>query len=105
MVDHIAHVEQYDPQADNAVLGQMLRTYRLVLSKADSAQVAFSDPDEVARVRENYLRKKLGVEGTDAELDAAIAEVGERMQADGRQDRLVVDYLLAQRFGRLAVFG
>ena len=83
----------------------MLRTYRLVLSKPDSAQVSFTDPDEVGRVRENYLRKKLGVEGSDDELDAAIAEVGAEMQGDARKDRLVVYYLLAKRFGRLAVFG
>lgn len=104
MADHAAHIKKHDPQADDAVIAKMLSTYRLVLSKPDSALVSFSDPEEVGRVRESFLRTKLGVSGSDDELDAAIAEVGEQMRGDHRNDRLVVYYLLAKRFDRLSVF-
>ena len=60
-VDWIADVKKYAPKADDAVLEKMLSTYKLALSKPDAAYVSFSDPDELKTVRENFLKKKLGL--------------------------------------------
>ncbi|MEJ5920488.1 DUF2853 family protein [Corynebacterium sp. H78] len=104
MADWIADVKKYAPDADDAVLEKMLTTYRLVLSKRDSSLVSFSDPAELATVRENFLKKKLGLTDDDATLDAAIAEVGEKMKDGTSNGRLAVYYLLAEKFGKLDVF-
>lgn len=103
-VNWVADVKKYAPDADDAVLANMLKTYRLVLSKQDSAAVAFSDPEELKTVRENFLKKKLGLTDGDEALDAAIAEVGEKMRDGTRNGRLAVYYLLAEKFGKLDVF-
>ncbi|MEA5153666.1 DUF2853 family protein [Raineyella sp.] len=102
--DWIADVKKYAPDADDAVLQNLLSTYRLVLSHADSALVSFSDPEERRTVRESFLKKKLGLTEDDETLDAAIKEVGARMKDGTRNGRLAVYYLLAERFGKLDVF-
>jgi len=102
--DWIADVKKYAPKADDAVLEKMASTYRLVLSKPDAALVSFSDAEELKTVRENFLKKKLGLTQSDAELDKAIKEVGEQMKDGGRNGRLAVYYLLAEKFGKLDVF-
>lgn len=103
--DWIADVKKYAPKADDAVLEKMLSTYKLVLSKPDSALVSFSDPAELKTVRENFLKKKLGLTSkSDAELDKAIEEVGKEMKDGSRNGRLAVYYLLADKFNKLDVF-
>lgn len=102
--DWAADVKKYEPKADDAVIANMIKTYQLVLSKADAALVSFSDPAELATVRENFLKKKLGLTQSDEELDKAIAEVGKKMKDGTRNTRIAVYYLLADKFGKLDVF-
>ena len=70
----------------------------------DHADQAASDPAEVATVRKNFLKGKLGLTQDDEVLDAAIAEVAGRMKADRTKSRATVYYLLAEKFDKLAVF-
>lgn len=104
MSDHHASVHAYAPQADTAVIDKMAATYRLVLSDRDAALVSASDPAELATVRENFLKKKLGLTEDDATLDAAIADVLATMRDGKPNPRLAVYYLLAEKFGKLDVF-
>lgn len=100
--DWIADVKKYVPNADEAVLENMLKTYRLTLSQADAAYVSFSDPEELKTVRENFLKKKLGLTDSDDKLDAAIKEIGDKMKDGSKNSRLAVYYLLAEKFGKLS---
>lgn len=56
-------------------------------------------------MRAGFPKKKLGLTDTDAELDRAISEVGARMKEDRSKNRVTVDYMLADRFGKLSAFG
>lgn len=100
-MDHEAKIREHAPGADDAAVAGLLKTYRLVLSKSDSATVAFSDPDELVRVRQNFVKKKLGVTDTDEAIDAAIKTVGEKMKDTRSKSRAAVYYLLADHFGKL----
>lgn len=102
--DWAAQVKKYAPSANDAVIANMVKTYRLVLSNPDAALVAFTDPEEVGRIRENFLKKKLGLKLSDAELDDAIAAVGAKMKDGSHNPRLAVYYLLAEKFNKLSVF-
>lgn len=102
--DWAADIKKYAPHADDAVIAKMLSTYRLALSKRDSAYVATSDPAEVATVKKNFLQGKLGLTLDDATLDAAIKEVATLMKADRTKSRATVYYLLAEKFNKLDVF-
>ena len=62
MSDHLADIRKYAKKPVNEAASPGLeKTYRLVLSHADSRFVACSDPKEVETVRENFLKKKLGL--------------------------------------------
>lgn len=103
-MDHLADVKKYADNVDEDVVASMEKTYRLVLGKPDTAVVAFGDATEKATVRENFLKKKLGLTEPDAELDAAIEAVGKKMKGVSRRNRLTVYYLLADHFGKLDTF-
>lgn len=98
-------VRKYVPNADSKVIDAIVRYCGIALQNRDSSLVSFSDATEVGRVRENYLKKKLGLTQSDAELDDAIAEVGTRMKGDRTRNRVTVYYLLAEYFRKLSVFG
>lgn len=101
-MNHVEDIKKYTASVDEAVVASMEKTYRLVLSKPDSAVVAFGDEAEVATVKKNFITKKLGVTD-EAAADAAIASVGKRMAGVTRRDRLTVYYLIAEELGKLDV--
>jgi outer membrane protein OmpA-like peptidoglycan-associated protein len=102
--DWASDVKIYAPDADDGVIAGIVRYCGIALQKVDSSLVAFSDPVELARVRNNFLKKKCGLTDSDAVLDAAIAEVGERMKADRTKNRVTVYYLLSDKFGKHDLF-
>lgn len=72
----------------------------------DSSTVAASDASELARVRENFLKKKLGLTESDDKLDAAIQSVIEKYGKSVRsKHRAVVYYLLTKHFKKEKVYG
>ena len=102
--DWAADVKKYAANADDAIIKGLVRYCGIALTKVDSSLVAFSDPKELDRVRNNFLKKKLGRTDADSVLDAAIAKVGETMKADRTKNRVTVYYLLADHFGQLGLF-
>lgn len=71
---------------------------------ADSETIAASDPAERARVKANFLIKKLGLADGPA-LDEALAAAFETYGASERNKyRAVVHYMLVKQFGKEAVF-
>ena len=103
MQDRVADVQKYSKgPVDEAALAGLLKTDRLVLSKADTHYVPCTDPAERERVRESFLKKKLGLTGGD--LDAAVEAVCAAMKDDRTKSRLTFYYLLAERFGKLGTF-
>lgn len=103
--DWSVDVRKYVPDADAGAIAGIVRYCGIALRNRDSSLVSFSDSTETDRVRENYLKKKLGLVNPDSELDAAIAAVGERMDSDSTRNRVTVYYLLADAFGKLGLFG
>lgn len=98
-------VRKYAPSASSNVVDAIVRYCGIALQNRDSSLVSFNDEAEVGRVRENYLKKKLGLASPDTELNAAIAAVGERMKGDRTKNRVTVYYLLAEHFRKLSIFG
>ena len=102
--DWSADVKKYGPNADDGVIAGIVRHCGIALQKVDSSLVSFSDKTETDRVRESFLKKKLGLTDSDSDSDDAIAGVGQRMKADRTKNRVTVYYLLAEYFGKLVLF-
>jgi outer membrane protein OmpA-like peptidoglycan-associated protein len=103
--DWSVDVRKYVPDADPGIIAGIVRHCGIALQSRDASLVSFTDKTETGRVRESFLKKKLGLTASDADLDSAIASVGEQMKADRTKNRVTVYYLLAERFGKLAMFG
>jgi len=103
-LDHIAAVRKYVTKVDEVALAGMAKNYALVLSKADTQLVAASDNDELQRVVDNFLKKKLGRKEANDVLFAACKAVGEKMKADRSKSRLAFYYILAEQYGALKMW-
>jgi hypothetical protein len=71
---------------------------------ADAELVSSSDKEELDRVKNNFLIKKLGL-ADGPELDAAIADTVDKMGSSNRNKYRVLFYaLLAKKFGKESMF-
>jgi hypothetical protein len=100
-----ADVKKYVPNANEKAITGIVRHCGIALQKRDSSLVSFTDKDEVARVRNNFLKKKLELTNSDTELDKAIMLAADKMKGDRTKTRVTVYYLLADHFGKLSMFG
>lgn len=98
---YIADIRAYAGSVDEDAVRGIVRHLGIALRRRDSSLVAGTDPKELARVRESWLKKKLALKESDARLDAAIAAVMEKMKGDTTKSRVTVYYLLAEHFRKL----
>lgn len=95
---------KYTSSINDAALSKMASTYALVMSNRDAKNVSCGDAAEKETVRNNFLKKKLGLTNSDSDLDAAIEAVCVTMKEDRMKNRLVFYYLLAEKYNKLGVF-
>jgi len=98
-------VKKFVANADDGVIAAIVRYCGIALRSRDASLVSFTDPVEIDRVRDNFLKKKLGLTQPDETLNQAIAAVGERMKGANFKNRVTVYYLLLEHFGLLHLFG
>ena len=73
--------------------------------KKDSESVACGQQKELDTVKNNFLKKKLGLTLDDSELDSAIKEVCEQLGTSNRNKKRVHFYaLLAMKFDKVSVY-
>ena len=97
-------VKKYVPDANDKAISGIVKYCGIALQNRDSSLVSFTDPEEVARVRNNFLKKKLGLTNSDPDLDKAIMSAADKMKGDRTKNRVTVYYLLAAHFGKLSMF-
>jgi hypothetical protein len=102
--EYVTDARKYAPAPDEAAVGGIAKHLGIALRNRDASVVAGTDPEELKRVRESFLRKKLGLAQSDAELDAAIKDVLHKLQGVREKHRVTVYYLLAEKFGELDAF-
>lgn len=106
MVDYAADIKKYTANVSEKAIAGLVKHFGIALKEgSDSSFVSVSDKAETDRVRDGFLKKKCALTNPDAELDAAIKEVGEKMKAEKRKLRVTFCYLLAEKFGKLGLFG
>ncbi len=101
MSEYLDDVKRYAASADENAVSGIVKHLGIALKSKDASLVSCSSKDELARVRDSWCKKKLGLTGSDAELDKAIKEVCEAMKGDHRKQRVTFYYLLAEKFGKV----
>ncbi|MGD9786169.1 MAG: DUF2853 family protein [Hyphomicrobiaceae bacterium] len=99
--EYMTEVKRYVPGADEKAVGGIVKHLGIALKSKDASLVSCSSKDELARVRDSWLKKKLALADDDKTLDAAIKEVCEKMKGDKQKNRVTFYYLLAEKFGKL----
>lgn len=102
--DYFDDIKKYTTVNEAAVAG-IVKHCGIALRNKDSSLVSGTDPKELARVRDGFLKKKLALTDADDALDAGLKEVIERLKADRTKSRVTVYYLLAEKYGKLGLFG
>ena len=102
--DWATNVRKYVPNADDAAIQGVVRHLGIALRGKDSSFVACTDKAECDRVRDHFLKKKLGLALDDAELDRGVADVCQTMHGDRDKPRVTFYYLLAEKYDKLSMF-
>ena len=101
MSEYLDDVKRYAADADENAVAGIVKHLGIALKSKDASLVSCSSKDELARVRDSWCKKKLGLTGSDADLDKMIQDVCETMKADQRKQRVTFYYLLAQKSGKV----
>jgi hypothetical protein len=102
--DWTQDVKKYVANPDEAAIKGIVKHCGIALQSMDASFVACTDKAERDRVRDRFLKKKLALSGSDAELDKAVMDVCQKMHADRDKPRVTFYYLLAEKYGKLSAF-
>jgi hypothetical protein len=102
--DYDINIKKYANEFNEGAVAGVVRHCGIALQSRDASLVSCSDPEELKRVREGFLKKKLARTESDDDLDAAIKAICEKMSSDHNKSRVTFYYLLAEHFGQLDLF-
>jgi hypothetical protein len=103
MSDYAADVGKYSNPVNEAAVAAIVKYCGIALRNADSSLVSGTDPKELARVREGFAAKKLGLSAADA--DAGMKKVLDKMKGVKQKSRVTFYYLLAEATGTMGKLG
>ena len=101
-VDYATDIKKYAPAADAKAVTGIVKFLGIALKSKDASMVSCSSKDELERVRESFMKKKLKMTESDADLDKVIKGVCDQMKADKTKHRVTFYYLIAEKTGKLA---
>jgi hypothetical protein len=97
-------VKKYVPSANEAAVAGIVKHLGIALQSRDGSFVACDDKTERDRVRDSFLKKKLGLTDPDAELEKSVIEICQKMHGDRDKSRVAFYYMLAEKYGKLSLF-
>lgn len=102
MSEHLEAVKKYVPACDEKAVAGIIKHLGIALRSKDASLVSCSSKDELARVRDSWCKKKLGLTEADADIDKMIKDVCESMKADRQKNRVAFYYLLAEKANKVS---
>ena len=104
-VNYADDIKKYQPNANEKVVASIVKHLGIALKSTDASLVSCSSKEELARVRDSWLKKNLALADNDAALDKMTADVCAAMKGDNRKSRVTFYYLLAEKCGKLGALG
>jgi hypothetical protein len=99
MSDYASDIAKYTANVNAGAVEAIVKYCGIALQSQDASLVSTTDPQEIARVRDGFATKKLGLSAEAA--DAGIKAVTEKMKADRTKSRVTFYYLLAEATGTM----
>jgi len=104
VIQAIEDVKQYDSDVDEQLVTSIFRSLGPVVYNRDTRYVACSDPYELEMVREGFVKKQLGIQGTDIEISEAMQQICRIMSKSQFKLRVTFYYLLVKKYGKQNLF-
>ena len=99
--EYHADIEKFAGSANEKAVAAIVKHLGIALKSKDASMVSCSSKSELERVRDSWLKKKLALTDSDADLDSAIKDVCETMKGTNQKSRVTFYYLLAQKYGKI----
>ncbi|MDX2157257.1 MAG: DUF2853 family protein [Hyphomicrobiaceae bacterium] len=99
--DYATDIKKYAPDVQQKAVDGIVRFLGIALKSKDASMVSCSSKDELERVRESFLKRKLKMTEDDAALDKRVAAVCAQMKGDPTKHRVTFYDLLADKAGKL----
>lgn len=104
MATYLAEAKKLGLSVDEALLVKVTKGLGPSIYNADSSKVSSSDPQELERVKQNFLIKKLGLPDDDS-LNAHIEKVVNQLgRSNPNKYRALFYYLLVKVTGKESVY-
>ena len=105
IMDYVEDVKKYASNVNEAAVAGIVKHCGIALRSKDASMVSCSQKKELATVRNSFLKKKLALTDSEADLNKAIDTVCEKMGTSNRtKSRVTFYYLLAEKYGKLSLF-
>ncbi len=103
---YLQDLQKYEKVVDEDLLALIVFHLGPAIYRQDAEVVSCSVSSELERVRENFLKKKLGLEESDEKLNSAIKEVCNKLgSANKHKYRAVFYYMLTKMYEKESVLG
>lgn len=102
--EYVNNIQQYTENVSEQVVKGIVKHLGIALTSRDASLVSCGDKTELDRIRQGFLKKKLQLTASDADLDRAINEVCTAMKDTRNKSRVTFYYLLAEKFDKLSLF-
>lgn len=102
--DWLSDVKKFASAPDEAAVKGIVKHLGIALQSRDASFVSCTDKSERDRVRDSFLKKKLELHDSDADLDKAVSDVCQVMKAERDKPRVTFYYLLAEKYQKLSLF-
>lgn len=99
--EYLPDLKKYVPAPNEKAVEGIVKFLGIALKSKDASMVSCSSKDELERVRESFLKRKLKLAEDDAALDKRVHAVCEQLKADPTKHRVTFYYLLAEKAGKL----
>lgn len=100
---YIKDIQKHYGEVDEAFVAIIVKNLGPSIYRRDAELVSCSDPKELDTVRRNFLMKKLGIDASQAVLDAAIQDVCTELKGVRTKYRATFYYSLAKKFKKESV--
>jgi len=100
---YIKDIKKHYGEVDEAFVAIIVKNLGPSIYRKDAELVSCSDPKELNTVRRNFLMKKLGIDASQAVLDAAIQDVCTELKGVRTKYRATFYYALAKKFKKESV--
>jgi len=100
----IEKAKQFDPELDEDLLISIFRALGPIVYNRGTSYVSCTDPMDLSLVKNSFVKKQLGVDKDDAEIEQDIQSVCDIMAGTRMKLRVIFYYLLVKMYGKEALF-